>query len=79
MAGFDFGSFFEYFVGSSVRKLEDYLTRSLVEALWILQMFGCDFAYQWKPGTSNSLKCKAIGNGVAYLNASEVLESLISI
>jgi site-specific DNA-cytosine methylase len=45
------------------------------EALWILQMYGGDFPYSWKPLTSNSLKCKAIGNGVAYLNARAVLES----
>ncbi|NJO93206.1 MAG: DNA cytosine methyltransferase [Hydrococcus sp. RM1_1_31] len=59
--------------------LSDYTVRRLTpEALWILQMYGCDFSYQWKPETSNSLKCKAIGNGVAYLNARAVLEFLIT-
>lgn len=49
------------------------------EALWLLQMYGCNRSYQWMSGTPNSLKCKAIGNGVAFLNAKAVLESLIQV
>lgn len=61
---------FDLIKGGTVRRLTP-------EALWILQMYGCDFPYLWKPETSNSLKCKAIGNGVACLNALAVLRSLI--
>ncbi len=58
--------------------VHDWEVRRLTsDALWILQMYGCSFPYQWKPGTSNSLKCRGIGNGVAFLNARAVLESLI--
>ena len=55
---------------------QDTVRRLTPEALWILQMYGCERLYSWKPMTPNSLKCKVIGNGVAYLNAQAVLESL---
>lgn len=47
------------------------------DALWLLQMYACSFRYHWKPGIAKGLKCLGIGNGVAFLNAKAVLESLM--
>lgn len=58
--------------------LDNWEVRRLTpEALWIFQMYGCDFSYQWKPGSPNTIKCRSIGNGVAFLNAVSVLKSLV--
>lgn len=46
------------------------------EALWRLQVYGSEFNYQWKT-SSNATKCRGIGNGVAYLNALAIMQSLL--
>ena len=61
---------FDAITGYQVKRLT-------ANALWILQMYGCKSEYRWLPKASNVAQCRIIGNGVAYLCARAVVESLL--